>query len=215
MNKAILITRPDHDLINAYFFHWSKKVIEQANKKKVKVLDLAGKKANKKNLTSYIEVNQPKLVFMNGHGNSDIIAGYNDEVLIQVGVNESLLENKIIYVRSCEVGSGLGSSVIKKKAMAFIGYTRKYNLITLVASESRPLDDAIAQLFLAPSNLIPISLLKGNTVGEAYMKSQNSMNRSLRFMLSTKASPPQKDALPYLWANKKHQVLHGDKEARL
>jgi len=63
------------------------------------------------------------------------------------------------------------------------------------------------------SNLIPISLIKGNSAREAYQKSQNSLIRNIRLMLSTKASQEQKDALPYLWSNRKYQVLLGNGNA--
>lgn len=41
------------------------------------------------------------------------------------------------------------------------------------------------------------------------------MLHNLRFMLSSKASENQKDAAPYLWANRKYQTLLGDEEAQL
>ena len=37
MSKAILITRPDHDLITTYLFQWSEAVISLANKKHIKI----------------------------------------------------------------------------------------------------------------------------------------------------------------------------------
>ena len=46
-NKSILITRPNHDLINSYFFVWTDQVIKYVNKHKVKVLDLDKDKATK------------------------------------------------------------------------------------------------------------------------------------------------------------------------
>src|SRR3989339_1998945 len=101
MNKAILITRPDHDLITTYLFQWSEYVINLANKKNIKVLDLSGKRANEKMFTSYIVKNEPILVFFNGHGDEDVITGYNNEPLVAVNKNEKLLEKKIVYARSC------------------------------------------------------------------------------------------------------------------
>jgi len=62
---------------------------------------------------------------------------------------------------------------------------------------------------------VPISLLKGNTAKESYRKSQEAMWRKFMFMLSTKASSSQKDAAPYLWANRKYQTLLGNSEAHI
>lgn len=215
MNKAILITRPDHDLITTYLFRWSEYVINLANKKRIRVLDLSSRKANEKTFTSYIVKNDPILVFFNGHGNKDIIAGYDDEPLVAANKNEKLLEKKIVYARSCDAGDNLGELCIKKNTLAFIGYKKKYTICYSHASINHPLQDDIAKLFIIPSNLIPISLLKGNSAKDAYRKSQESMARNFSFMLSTNATQAQRDSAPYLWINKKYQVLLGDPNASM
>lgn len=45
MNNTVLITRPNHDYPTTYLYHWSKLVIDEASSKRMKVLDLDGKKA--------------------------------------------------------------------------------------------------------------------------------------------------------------------------
>jgi hypothetical protein len=213
MNNSILVTRPNHDTLTNYLSYWSKLVIDEAIKHNIKPLDLLGIKATKKNVTSYITKHNPKLLFFNGHGDEDRIGGYDNDIIIEVNQNVELLKDKIVYVRSCDVAANLGKVSIQKGTLAFIGYTKKYTLCTSTSSQSRPMQDIVAQLFLLPSNLIPISLIKGNSAREAYQKSQNSLIRNIRFMLSTKASQEQKDALPYLWSNRKYQVLLGNGNA--
>lgn len=215
MNNAFLVTRPNHDLITTYLFHWTTFVLTVATKKGIKILDLKGKKATSKNFASYIKKHEPKLVFFNGHGTENIITGYNDEILIEANKNEKLLTKKIIYARSCDAANNLGFTCIKNNTSAFIGYRRKYALCYLQSKISKPLNDEVARLFLEPSNLVPISLLKGNTAKNAHRKSQDAMTRNFRFMLSTKASQSQKDASPYLWSNRKYQTLLGSKEAHI
>jgi len=215
MTKAFLITRPNHDLITTYLFYWSKFVIGEAEKKGIKVLDLPKKKANKKTFISYIKKHQPNLVFFNGHGDEATITGYDNEILIRVGKNEKVLAEKIVYARSCNAADKLGPACISHKSLAFVGYKRKFTLGYTPAKITTPLKDKVAKLFIEPSNLVPISLLKGNTVKGGYRKSQEAMLRNLRFMLSTKALESQRDAAPYLWANKKCQTLLGDGKAQL
>lgn len=215
MSKVILITRPDHDLITTYLFRWSEYVINVANKRNIKVLDLLGKRANKNLFTSYMLKNEPILVFFNGHGNEDVITGYNNEPLVTANINEKLLEKKIVYARSCDAAENLGELCIKNKTLAFIGYKKKYTICYSYASVNHPLQDDIAKLFITPSNLVPISFLKGNTAKDAYRKSQESMARNFSYMLSTKATSAQKDAAPYLWINKKYQVLLGNPNASM
>lgn len=215
MKKAILITRPNHDLVTTYLFHWSKYVIDVANKKDIKVLDLSSKKANRKTFTSYIIKNEPLFVFFNGHGNKNVITGYDNEPLILAGKNEQLLEKKIVYARSCDAGKNLAQFCIKNKTLAFIGYKKKYTICYSSSSTNYPLQDDIAKLFITPSNLVPISFLKGNSAKEVYRKSQESMLRNFSYMLSTRATKSQKDAAPYLWFNKKYQILLGDPNVRM
>ena len=215
MTRAILLTRPNFDLITNYLFYWSIFVIREANKKGFKVLDLQGNKANKQTFTSYIKKHEPLLVFFNGHGNDNAIAGHDNEILVEVNKNEQLLVEKIVYARSCNAVSKLGPACIKKSTLAFIGYKKKYALGYTPSQISDPLKDKVAGLFLEPSNLIPISLLKGNTAGYSYKKSQEAMWRNFMFMLSTKAFPNQKDAAPYLWANRKYQTILGNPETHM
>lgn len=102
-----------------------------------------------------------------------------------------------------------------KGTAAFVGYEKKFILGYSPSKITKPLRDEVATLFPEPSNLIPISLIKGNVVENAYQKSQNAMRRNFWFMLSTKAAQNQKDAAPYLWANRKNQVLLGNSDAKL
>jgi len=215
MTTAILITRPDHDLITTYLYHWTIYVINEAARRGIKVLDLKKDKANYKIFKSYIKKHQPTLIFFNGHGSVDSIAGYNDEILIRFNYNEKLLAQKIVYARSCDAGGKLGLSCIKKGTLAFIGYRKKYSLGYTPFKVTKPLEDEVARLFLEPSNLIPTSLLKGNKIKDAYRKSQEAMLRNIRFMLSTRATSAQKDAVPYLWVNRKYQVVYGNEEAHI
>lgn len=215
LSNSILITRPSHDLINSYFFLWTQQVIDYAHKHNIKVLDLDNDKATREKFTSYINKNKPKLVFMNGHGNENCIAGNKDDIIIESGVNEKLLEGKVVYIRSCNVAAGLGEVCIKNGTIVFIGYLKKYSLGYTPSSAFRPLEDKVAKLFLEPSNLIPISLIKGNSAKEAYRKSQTAMLKNFLLMLSTKATKEQKDAAPSLWRNRKYQVILGDENAKI
>ena len=214
-SNSILITRPNHDLINTYFYLWTQQVIKYADKHGIKVLDLDKDKASKQKFTSYINKHNPKVVFMNGHGNENCVAGYRDEIIIEAGRNEKLLDDKIVYVRSCNVAAGLGNVCIHNKTLAFIGYTKKYSLGYTPSSIHQPLRDKVAKLFLEPSNLIPISLIKGNSVKEAYRKSQDAMWKNFLFMISTKATKEQSDAAPSLWRNRKYQIPLGDLDATM
>ena len=210
----MLLTRQNHDLATTYLFYWTNEVVSEAENKGFAVFDLSQKKANKENLNSYIKKHNPKLIFFNGHGTVSAVTGNDNEVLVESNNNDHILNEKIIYARSCDAAEELGTSSVKNGAIAFIGYSRKFNLVYSQSSVTRPLSDKLAKLFLEPSNLVPISLLKGNTVEKAYTKSQDSMGRNIRYMASSKASQIQRDAVPYLWANRKSQTVIGNRRAK-
>jgi len=188
--------------------------MSEAARRDFQVLDLNKKKATRENLESYLSKNKPALVFFNGHGSSKVICGYDDEVLVEAGKNEELLSDTVVYARSCRAAEYLGRRCVQTGAVAFVGYNRDYFLGYSQSRTERPLEDGVAKLFLEPSNLVPTSLLKGNTVEESFIESQEAMRQNIRFMNSGAASASQKDAAPYLWRNIQSQTVHGNQKAR-
>ena len=215
MNKTLLITRPRHDLITNYLFFWSRYILEKAEDKGFTSLDLSGVKANRKNVESYLAKRNSGLVVLNGHGNRTTIAGDSDSPLISVGINEEILSGKIVYLRSCEAAQVLGQSCIRKGTKSLIGYKEKFWLGYSGNNTTTPLCDVVAKRFLEPSNLVPISLIKGNSVVESYKKSQKLMSKNILSMMSSEAGQNERDSAPYLYSNKLNQVLLGDSDGAL
>lgn len=212
MNKSILITRPDYDLITKYFYIWSKGIIDFAKNKSFDVYDLKGKKSNKKEFMSYIDKRFPSIIFLNGHGNANSFTGHNGEMLIDL---ESVLKNSIIYARSCEVGQNLGFKLIENGAKTFIGYNRKFFCGYTPEKITKPLEDNIAGLFLEPSNLVVSTLLKNNSAQEAHNRSKEQMYKNFRKMISSTATFEEKYSARWLWSNLNSQVLFGDSLAKI
>lgn len=215
MYRCILITRPNCDPLTNYLYYWCNPVIYEAKKKCFTILDLSSKKANKKCFESYPKKNKPSLFFLNGHGSSECVTGDEIKPLVEVGKNESIFNKAIVYARSCNAAKLLGIKSVEKGAIAFIGYIDKFYLGYKQSRITEPLKDSLAKLFLEPSNLIPISLLKGNSVNKSYEKSQNAMKKNLSHMLSTNASNEEKDCAFALFSNIKNQKIVGDDKARL
>ncbi len=215
MNKILLITRPNHDPGTNYLYYWSSLVIDMAEEKGINVLDLDKNKATKKNFDSYLKRHNPKLIFLNGHGDQENITGFDNEPLLTKNKDENLLDKRIIYARCCDAAVQLGDAAVKNGALAFIGYKRSYRLGHSPSSITRPLQDKIAELFLTPSNLVAISILKGNSVGYANSNSVSAMWSNFRFMLSSSATPAQRDAARHMWHNIQSQVLLGENSAKL
>jgi len=215
MNSYLLITRPNHDITTNYLYYWSQKIIDEADKKGVKTVDLRGRRANKKEFTSVINKIRPRLIVLNGHGDNKSVTGFDNEVLIEVGNNEKLLERKIAYAVSCSSAKTLGSKCIDFGTDTYIGYTDDFVFMINETKITKPLEDKTAQLFLEPSNKIAISLLKGNSSGNSYKKSQEVFRRNITHLLTSESSQEGKEALPYLLWDMRHQVCLGDHNAIL
>ena len=214
-STSLLVTRPRHDETTTYLYYWASLLINTAQDKDLTVYDLLEDKANSSLLKSYVEKNNPQLVFFNGHGSPTQIAGHNNEILIEYNRNEHLLANRIVYALSCSSSKVLGKSCVDKGTNAFIGYSDEYVFVTNAQFTTKPLQDKVAKLFLEPSNLVVTALIKGNTVGEAYSRSKNALIKNLRLALSSQASQEQRGVAEYLWADINIFTVYGNLEASI
>jgi hypothetical protein len=212
MKKSLLITRPDHEIVTKYCCAWSEAVKELALSKGMDVYDLKGKKANKKDFDSYMRSKNPSLIFLNGHGDSHVVTGYDNKVIIDT---ESTPSASIMYARSCDAASVLGPILVQKGLRSFIGYMRKFILYYDPQSMMKPDKDSMARLFLESSNLVVTTLIKENTVAEAHNRSRNVMQKNLKYMLSSEANLEEKYAAPAMWSNMTSQVALGDINATI
>lgn len=206
MNNTLLITRPNHDVTTHYLYCWSEKVIAEAEKKHIKTIDLKGKRANKYEITKIINKTSPTIVILNGHGNYKSVTGFDNKDLISLGENESLLTNTATYAVSCSSAKDLGPACIKSGAKAYIGYTDDFTFMIDESKITKPLEDNTAKLFLEPSNQVGISLIKGNNAKEAYQKSQDYFRRNIRHLLTSESPQEEKETLPFLLWDMRHQV---------
>lgn len=212
LNKSALITRPHHEVVTNYLCSWSEDVLTMRNKQAGAVYDLKGGKATKKNFESYFRKHKPEFIFLNGHGNEDVITGHNDEVLID---SKSQIEASIIYARSCDAGRKLGGILVKNGLSSFIGYSRKFIFGYDAAKITHPRNDKLAGLFLEPSNLVASTILKGHTAEEAHRRSKEAMYKNFRKRLSSAASFEERYAARWLWGNINSQVLLGNPQQKV
>lgn len=190
MHKRLLVTRPQYggDGGIYYLFHWSIIYIKFAKTKGNDVLDLDGKRANKKELTSIIEKTKPHLICFNGHGSYNSIAGQDGETLVKMNDNEKILQGTIVSILACSSGKLLAPSCIKNGTEAVIAYKEEFWLLYNTEGTSRPLTDKIAKFFLEPANEVINCLLKGHTVESSYNKSQRLYQINIQKVLSRDSS---------------------------
>ncbi len=215
MNKGLVITLPRWDNVTEYLSQFSDQILREADDKGVKYKTLDGKDANKANFEKVVNNLDYNFVVFNGHGSPSSIKGHKNEVLVEVGDNEHLLKGRIVYARACEAGVVLGKSCIEKdKNGCFIGYSFPFVFWADREWDSVPQKDEIARLFLEPSNMVPISFIKGHTAGEAHKNSKLHILKSLKKEIkrNTKDTPLIVEGL---LNNYYGQVLLGNDDASL
>ncbi|MEW5896600.1 MAG: hypothetical protein AB1668_02835 [Nanoarchaeota archaeon] len=215
MNKGLIITLPRHEYTVDYLAVFSKSIVEAANKRDIKVKELKGKNTNKENFASFLYSLDYKMIVFNGHGSEDTISGHKDRPIIQAGANEYLLRERITYARSCWAGCVLGKECMKNnKEGCFIGYKLPFMFYIDDRWRSNPHKDSVAPLFLEPANLIPISLIKGNTALHAHENSKKHILKAIKKVLGEGTEEAFLFA-EKLWNNYVGQVLIGNESATL
>ena len=215
MNKGLIITLPKHDTVTEYLSQFSQEIIKEADMRGLSVRKLSHNEATKKAFEQSVAKLDYRMVIFNGHGSDDAIGGHNDDAIVSKGVNDNTLKDRITYARSCNAASELGAHVATYGGeTCFIGYELLFQFYVDTQWELNPLKDNTARLYLGPSNMIAISLIKGNTTREAHENSKKHLLKNIKKVLR------KKDKESYLlaealWNNYLGKVILGDKETRL
>lgn len=214
-NQIVLITQPDFDRTTRYISSWSEFVEEFSVKRGNDTITLKGKRANRFEFESVTKKTQPQLIMLNGHGNDSEVAGQDNETLLTTNSVDEVVKGRIIYALSCSAAKKLGHDCVKKGALAFFGYTQDYIFLHNHPKVSRPKEDKRAELFFGPSNLIPISLIKGNNVKNSYQGSKDLLRKNILDLLNSETYNEDRICLPYLIWNYQNLVYLGDENAKL
>ena len=123
MKRGIIITLPRYDGVTEYLSLFSIEIEKEAKNNGILFKKLEDKKANKGEFEEIVKALDYKMLVFNGHGSEKIIAGNDDEAIIECGVNEQILKDKIVYARVCKAAALLGKECMKEnKEGCFIGY---------------------------------------------------------------------------------------------
>ncbi len=211
---TILVTSPNYDDTTGYLHHYTKELIDFAQSKGKRIFNLERPKLKRREFESMIIQHNPKLILLNGHGNESTIYGDKisgtEEALVKENENHTILNNKLIYARSCWSAQSLGKSIVKNGG-CFIGYTTPFSFWIDTRWSTNPLHDETARLFLSLSNALSKSLIKGNTVNEALKRSKQNLKDHFVKALSEN----NMNAVRFLWWDLKHFVSHGKTDAKL
>jgi hypothetical protein len=103
----------------------------------------------------------PRYVVGVGHGDDDSLMGYAGETILEPGLYEPAeVKDRIVHLVACETAVTLSVDLVRKGAVAFLGY----NWLVLVHPE-------ILEDFLECDTEIDLALLAGDRVRDAYDRS--------------------------------------------
>lgn len=207
------MTAPRHDTTTEYLSAFSVSIENSCYKKGILCKSLKNESANKNEFEKTLSKLNCNLVVLNGHGSEEAIAGHKNEILVKAGENEKILKEKIVYARSCEAASILGKKIIENSQGCFIGYNLPFEFYFDENWIGNPIKDNTAKLFLESSNLVPLSLIKGNSSNESHERAKRQMLKNIKKVLRTKNKESFAIA-ESLWNNYLGQVILGNKESK-
>ncbi|MBU3912509.1 MAG: hypothetical protein KKE50_00290 [Nanoarchaeota archaeon] len=214
MKRGIIITLPRHDQVTEYLSQYSYQIEDAANENGIEIKKLKDEEANREEFEKVMKKLDYKMVIFNGHGSADSIDG-NKKPIVKIGENEALLKERITYARSCHAALVLGRECMKdSKEGCFIGYDRPFQFYVNIQWTGSPLKDNVARLFLESSNLVPISIIKGNSTISAHEKSKRSTLKNIKKILRNKNEDSYLIA-EGLWNNYLGQVVLGNENIKL
>jgi len=216
MGDIILVTRPKYDDGTEYLSYYASLILKEAEDLGIPAKDFEGKEANKESITKFIEKRNPRLVFINGHGDENSLYGHDDKIIFSSD-NMLLLKDRIVYARACNAGTKFGKEVVKNNNGCFIGYKYPFQFWIDEKWSAKPSNDNTAKLYLEPSNEIVSSILNGRSSSYADERSKKKMLENMKKILKLEENkePGAMGMLQVLWNNFDGQVLHGDALARL
>ena len=214
MNRILLVTSPKYDDGTEYLSHYASLVLKKAESLGILNKNFDGKNATHKNVSKFITKKDPKLLFINGHGNERSLEGNRGEILFDVDKDINLLRDRLVYARACHAGLLLGKKAVENNNGCFIGYKSPFSFWIDDKRSATPLKDKIAALFLEPSNDVVNSLLKRKTARESDRLSKEKMIENMNKILKMKErkEPGAMGWLGILWNNYAGQKLHGNGE---
>jgi len=210
MEKGILMTLPAFDDVTEYLSVFSNKISLECSKKNFPIKEIKKEDVTKRKVEKMIKNMNYKMIIFNGHGSPNIIRGHKNEDLIIAGENENLLNDRIIYARSCWTIRGLGEKCVENsKKGCFIGYKIPFMFIIDKTRVANPIKDSKAKIFFDTSNLIIFGLLKGHTVKESNENSKKNMLKEINKNL-LKGDKDSQAIAQTLWNNYSGQEAIGN-----
>lgn len=180
MVKKLLITRPNHDVATSYLYDFSKEIVEIIRSTSdMHITCLEKSDVVRKEFEKVLTKENPKLIFLNGHGNRKEVFGHKDEIILDED-NISLTKKGIVYALSCDSLENLGPIGVNKGVRAYIGYKSSFMIVKDPSRVGTPNKDKNALPFKNACSVLIKSLIFGNTVSKCIEMTKTEYINSIR-----------------------------------
>lgn len=189
MVKKFLITRPRWDVMTSYLYDFSdsiKKLVKET--KDIHITSIEHSKVNRVNFEGAIIKENPKLVFLNGHGDKKKVAGHENKIILD-SKNIKLTKDKIVYALACDSLEELGKIAVNEGAKAYVGYKASFMVVRDPSRESTPSKDKNALPFKKACNTLINSLVIGNNIEKSIELTKKEYIHSIRSYGTSKDDP--------------------------
>ena len=83
MVKKFIVTRPNWDIMTSYLYDFSKEIIKSVKETKdIHLTSIENNEVNRINFENSVKKENPKLIFLNGHGDKKSVAGHENEIIL-------------------------------------------------------------------------------------------------------------------------------------
>lgn len=197
MPSSILVTSPDYDVMTRYLAAWAQKLTDDLQRRGHQVYTLKEKSVTKIKFHKMLKKVNPEVVFINGHGDANRIAGHDDEIILDIS-EVTMLDGYKVYALSCKTAQGLGPAARAAGSTDYVGYAEDFMIAYQESKTMHPTEDTVAELFFEPSNKIVSELLKGNSGEIAAEKGRQAFANSIQRALNSNIQSDDDKFVSYL-----------------
>lgn len=210
-DKQLLMFRADWDIATKFGSYWVGAAKSVLYDKGMLVTDLSAGLATKDELVRALNEVDPCTFWAMGHGIETQFAGQDNYVILEKGVDESLMIGRVVHLTSCLTGAetGLLESLFKAGAKACFGYS--VELIVGVETDNFPMtpNNEATKSLMKPDVAIELALADGKTAKEAFDKSDEVADSEIEYWRDS--GHPDSDLLIFCHLhNKNGKALYGE-----
>jgi hypothetical protein len=213
--SEVLFIRPRDCTYCGNGFYAMAHVVQYARSKGYSVTDLFDAMAEMQEVYFNIVQKNPQAVFGFGHGSPYRFTG-NSQTDIFNMENTSWLDDRMVYLLSCQTGAVLGQAMVSDGADSYAGYTEDWTWLCGGGADIDPYMDSppYGKSFFESANQLWISLLDGRTFAEAVSDTVAKYNEWIDYWFNS-GDPNMGEAIAYLVWDRDALIMYGNPDAKL